>query len=57
MYRKAMKYTESSTTAGKPGWIENPRTSMLWKTSGVRKVLRLAAFVLTPCFSIWVFTQ
>ena len=43
MYRKAMKYAENSLRAGKSGWIENPRTSMLWKSAGVRKLLKLGA--------------
>ena len=45
MYRKSMKYAESGIVAGKSGWIENPRTSMLWKTAGVRKLLKIWAVV------------
>ena len=43
MYRKAMQYAAGSIAGGNSGWIENPRTSMLWKTLGMRKLLRFAA--------------
>ena len=41
MYRKCMEYATLSINANRSGWIENPRTSMLWKTPGIKRLLRL----------------
>ena len=41
MCRKCMEYATLSINAKRSGWIENPRTSMLWKTPGIKRLLRL----------------
>ena len=43
LYRRAIEYATRSIQANKSGWIENPLTSMLWKTRGIQKLLRLGA--------------
>ena len=43
MYRRAIDYATRSIKANKSGWIENPLTSMLWKTKGIQKLLKLGA--------------
>ena len=39
LFRRSMKLALASLLSGQSGYIENPRTSMLWKTRQIRKLL------------------
>ena len=46
MYRFLMRLVKLHAAAGKSGYLENPRGSMLWLTPGIKKLLRLSGFKL-----------
>ena len=46
MFRRAMKWAKQHEHAGGSGYIENPLTSMLWKTKAVRGMLHTGSVVL-----------
>ena len=46
LYRHSMRYAKGSIVAGKSGYIENPRSSLLWRTRGVKRLLKLGAYFL-----------
>ena len=44
LYRLSIRWAKGSLCAGKSGYIENPATSMLWKSKGVRRLIKLGAY-------------
>ena len=54
MCRRVMKYAEISIRAGKSGWIENPRTSMLWKRWGPEVETVWSCLCRRACLSVWL---
>ena len=41
MYRQAIKWIRAHIARGGSGYLENPLTSMLWKTRGVQRLLKI----------------
>ena len=46
LYRNTIRWAKGSLRANKSGYIENPSTSMLWRTRGVAQLQKMGAYFL-----------